>query len=124
MGGLVEEGKFGNSGAPYGRIWDEGPSPIMVNNFYRDIQFMMVPENILITKRDEMVTMLFSCLSNGSCPSGDMYLMGGKIPSADDGMNSFPPHRRHGAFLMIVSDRHVRTKFYRLFNDIGEGEVW
>ena len=49
---------------------------------------------------------------------------GGKIPSAHDGMNSFPLHRRHGAFLMGVADPAVRTMFSRLFNDISEGEVW
>ena len=109
---------------PDGRLSDEGPSPHVYNTFGGNNQYMMVPEDILITKRDEMVTMIFECMVAGTCGSATMYIMGGEIPAADDGMNSLPPHRRHGAFLFTVNDPTTRTKFNRFFNGISEGEVW
>jgi len=113
-----------NSGDPADRILD-APPPSTTNYFRGIIQFMMFPEDILITKTDDMVTMIFNYLSNApSVVPGTMYIMGGKIPAADDGMNSLPPHRRHGGFLMVVLDPIERTKFSRFFNNIGEDDVW
>jgi len=109
-----------NNGTPVGRLSDCCSAP---NVWKGPSHSMMFPQDVLITKRDKMITMLFNCVSNSKC-SGKMYIMGGKIPAADDGMNSLPPHRRHGAFLMAVSDPTVRTEFHRLFNNISEGEIW
>merc|ERR1711935_1226575 len=62
-----------------------GPPPSTTNYFRGIIQFMMFPEDILITKTDDMVTMIFNYLSNApSVVPGTMYIMGGKIPAADD----------------------------------------
>lgn len=113
----------GYSGVPEGRLRDEGPSPTLTNTMLGNIQLMMVPEDVLITKRDEIVGMVFNCLSRQTC-SPLMYIMGGKIPAADDGVNSLPPHRRHGGFLMGILDPTLRTEFTRLFNNISDGEVW
>ena len=84
---------------------------------------MMVPEDVLITKRDEIVGMVFNCLSRLTCLPL-MYIMDGKIPAADDGVNSLPPHRRHVGFLMGILDLTLRTDFTRLFYNISDGEVW
>jgi len=115
----------GNSGDPTDRLFS-APSAVTTNQFEGVVQFMMFPENILITKTDDMVTMIFNYLSNAPSVvrAGTMYVMGGKIPAADDGMNSLPPHRRHGGFLMVVFDPIERTKFSRFFNNIGEDGAW
>ena len=74
-----------------------------------------------MNKLDELVEMFFECLSEGAC-LGILYIMGGQIPSADDGMNALPIHRRHAAFLFHAIFSEWRTKFKQIIYGVGEGE--
>jgi len=74
----------------------------------------------IVEKMDILVPMIAQCVNKEIFPyfnacSGTMYIMGGKIPLADDGVNSLPLHRRHGGFLMSVRSLDVRTSFERVF---------
>ena len=48
--------------------------------------------------------------------------MGGMIPSADDGLNSLPTHRRYGGFLMVVTNPSSRENFSRVFYSVKNEE--
>jgi len=85
-------------------------------------QFLMFPMDALMTKREELIPILVSCVSTGKC-GGSMYITVGKIPSADDGMNALPVHRRHGGLLMRVSDPGGIDEFHKVFYGVGAGEA-
>ena len=89
--------------------------------------FMMFPLDAAVNKRDKLGEMIFNCLVEGTCIS-ITYIMGGKIPSVDDGMNSLPSHRRQGAFLMTLwgpaeEALATREEFYQLFYGVSEGDI-
>ena len=88
---------------------------------------MMFPLDVVVNKRDELTKMLASCVLANTC-GGHMYFMGGMIPSVDDGMNSLPSHRRHGAFTMAFEGPEKealaqREDFQRLFLGVSDGEA-
>ena len=86
---------------------------------------MMFPLDVAVNKRDKLGQMIFNCALKGAC-SPRIYIMGGKIPSVDDGMNSLPSHRRHGAFLMfLIGEKSLATReeFYHLFYGVSEGDI-
>ena len=127
---LVFEGAS-NPNIPDGRAADSPPAGVrhyMCNIPYGDTsvlssgQLLMFPMDALVNKREELIPILVSCVSTGKC-AGDMYIMGGKIPSADDGMNALPVHRRHGGFLMVIDDPGVRHEFHKVFYGVGAGEA-
>lgn len=107
---------FSTHGVPQGRLYDS-PPPSLANTFTGNIQFLMFPQDILVTKRNELISMFFDCmLKSGGC-SGKMYIMGGAVPSAGDGLNAIPEYRRNGGFLMTITNHAWRTAFTRLFYD-------
>jgi len=63
-------------------------------------EFIQIPLDTAENKIDELIEILYSCHMMRSCTTGTMYIMGGMIPFADDGMNSLSAHRRHGGFLL------------------------
>jgi FAD/FMN-containing dehydrogenase len=122
---VVIEGEK-NPNVPPGRGNDAGPLPTipsLYSNFPdATAEFLMFPQDALVNKRDEVISMLVQCVSQQKCLHS-FYIMGGKIPAADDGHNSLPIHRRNGGFLMTVSDNDYRTKFNQLFYGVEDGQA-
>ena len=94
-------------------------------------QYLMFPIEAIVTKMDKLAEMITYCTYVDfvipgvldSCDGGAMYIMGGMIPSADDGMNSLSVHRRKGGFQMVVLTPVARTQFQQLFYGVSDGEV-
>jgi len=124
-----------NPSIPDGRA-DDSPKPMLFPSFWSFCigsycianQYMMFPIEAIVTKMDTLVPMILQCIIEPISPGfnvcgSNMYIMGGMIPSADDGMNSLPLHRRHGGFLMIVRTLDVRASFDRVFYNITNTSV-
>jgi len=120
---LVSAGEE-NPNVPPGRGAD-GPSPTITSTYKSfpewNGQYLMFPQEALATKRDELIPLLTQCVLERKCVPF-FYIMGGNIPSADDGHNSLPIHRRHGGFLMTVMDNNYRTKFDQIFYAVNDGQ--
>jgi len=126
---VVDEGAK-NSNVPEGRAAD-APRPMLYPSFRTFFnpstqevmtgEYMVFPMDAIVNKLDKVCDMLVQCYSEGKC-SGNMYILGGKIPSADDGMSPLPPHRRYGAFNMGVYSPAWRTKFKQVFYGAEDGK--
>lgn len=69
----------------------------------------------------QFLDLIFSCVIEGKC-NPNLYLMGGAIPFASDGMTAFPLHRRHNAFMAEVSDSDYIHEFKKLFYEVSDDE--
>ncbi len=129
---VLHEGTL-NSNVPEGRAADI-PKPLIYPSFKTIVipfngqvlaaEYMVFPIEVFLNKLDLMVEMIFDCTFKAGVCTGNGYFLGGKIPSADDGMSSLSTHRRHGAFNMLVSSPEWRTKFKRVFYGVEEGEAY
>ena len=122
---LIVEAGYNYSSVPNGRANDDHKVTTysIFNSTDDSIQdFLLFPIEAIVNRMEEFVPMFNDCVYEFTC-SGKMYLMGGSIPSADDGLNSSPEHRRHGGFLININDPDTREKFSRVLYGKGEGEA-
>merc|ERR1712165_518855 len=115
---------------PEGRAADD-PRPMIYPSFVTGInpstqeimvnEYMVFPIDPIVNKFDKISELLVQCVLEGAC-TGMMYILGGKIPSADDGMSPLSPNRRHGAFNMVVNSTAWRTKFKQVFYGVEDGK--
>lgn len=116
-----------NSPVPLGKIPDEGPSALVQQLAYptladmtspaqqRDTQAVHFPLDVILNKLDEIVEIMAE--ETCSFPNSIAYLMGGFIPLADDGVTSFPSHRRNAAFFRFVRADSFRERYFQVFHD-------
>ncbi len=123
-----------NSNIPEGRAYD-GPLPGIYSSMETFFdpstqevvadEFMVFPTDVIVNKLDLMTEMFYDCVFvYETCAGGGMYLLGGVIPSADDGMNALSTSRRHSAFKFSVYSLEWRTKFKRVFYGVEDGEAF
>lgn len=124
----ISQGLNAYPNVPPGRLADI-PAPQILPTFYSitpniGVEFIMFPLDIVedVQKYPQLVSLMLECVLKKMC-LGPTYIMGGMIPSADDGLNSLPIHRREGAFLTFVTSAEFRTKFKRLFYGVSDGVV-
>ena len=104
-------------GVPEGRLPDSPitaliPFPI-TGIPYTDLAQTHVPNDAVLSNTDALVELLaLYAVTQGGLTTA--YLMGGMIPSADDGMNALPPTRRNAAFWISVLDEGIRARFFTL----------
>ncbi len=129
---LMSRGTPINNNVPEGRAADI-PIPKIYPSFHTGLNpstqeiftydYVVFPIEVIVHKVDIMVEMFFECMKAGAC-TGAGYFLGGKIPSADDGMTSLPTHRRHGAFNTVVTTPEWRTKFKQVFYGVEDGKAF
>eukprot|EP00551_Chaetoceros_affinis_P007584 CAMPEP_0203663894 /NCGR_PEP_ID=MMETSP0090-20130426/1393_1 /ASSEMBLY_ACC=CAM_ASM_001088 /TAXON_ID=426623 /ORGANISM="Chaetoceros affinis, Strain CCMP159" /LENGTH=772 /DNA_ID=CAMNT_0050526939 /DNA_START=221 /DNA_END=2539 /DNA_ORIENTATION=+ len=121
-----------SSNIPEGRAYD-GPQPGIYSSFdtffdasTQDVvadEYMVFPTDTIVNKLDLMIEMFYECVFiHETCAPGGMYLLGGNIASADDGMNALSTSRRHSAFKFAVYSLEWRTKFKQIFYGVESGK--
>lgn len=108
--GVVPEGRAADTPMP-----TIVPTPKLENGEHHEL--FVFPYDAVVEKTDLLIPLLVECayMIGLTCTPGYMYIQGGMIPAADDGLNSFPPGRRHAGFMTHLASLEMQHKFYQVF---------
>jgi len=94
---------------------------------------IVFPIDVIRIKMDALVEIVAGCYMDNFlafavpaeysyCAVGSMYVYGGAVEHASDGMDSYAPHRRNGAIHIMVIKNSTKKALKKLFWDVPGGD--
>lgn len=94
---------------------------------------IVFPIDVIRIKMDTLVEIVAGCYMDNFlafavpaeysyCAVGSMYVYGGAVEHASDGMDSYAPHRRNGAIHIMVIKNSTKKALKKLFWDVPGGD--
>lgn len=111
------------------RVWEVLPGQILAGGDNN----IVVPIAVVRERMDALVEIIVACYMDTflagvfpgagyePCATGNMYMYGGAVEHASDGMDSYPPHRRNGAIHFMVIKNSTKKALKKLFWDVPDG---